>query len=135
MPSAPRAGEHRRRVLVVDDEPVFTQLMQDVLAGLPERVDVSTAANGQAAVEAVRRQAPDLVMLDINMPEMNGLDALKHIRALHPGLPVLMITGGDNRSASEALANGAFGYLPKPMDIRYLGHMVQLALDSRPVER
>jgi CheY-like chemotaxis protein len=135
MPSADGARIPRRRVLVVDDEPVFTELMRDVLAGLPERLDVSMAFNGHAAVEAVRQQPPDLVMLDINMPEMNGLDALRHIRALQPGVPVLMITGGDCESASVALANGAFGYLPKPMDVRYIGHMVQLALDMRPVSR
>ncbi len=125
----------RRRVLVVDDEPLFAEMMRDVLAGLPGGVDVSTAANGHAAVEAVRQSAPDLVMLDINMPEMNGLDALKHIRALDPGMPVLMITGCDSQSASAALANGAFGYLPKPMDVRYVGHLVQLALGTRPARR
>ncbi len=125
----------RRCVLVVDDEPMIGNLLREVLARLPEAVDVLTVADGRAAIEAVRHSAPDLVMLDINMPLMNGLEALKHIRALDPGLPVLMITGSDSPAASAALANGAFGYLPKPMDLRYVSHLVELALGSRSPRR
>jgi len=119
----------RRRVLVVDDEPAFVELMTDVLAGLPVTVDV--AENGREAVEAVRRDAPDVVMLDINLPVMSGLEALKHIRELDPTLPVLLVTATDYRSVSAGLSAGVFGYLPKPMDVHYVTQLVGLALRSR----
>src|SRR3989449_5969256 len=83
----PNASRRVRRVLVVDDELEFAILMNDVLATLPEPLNVEIAGNGRDAVEAVRRAAPDLVMLDVNMPVMNGLDALRHIRELDPKLP------------------------------------------------
>jgi len=127
----PNERRRVRRVLVVDDEPDFLVLMTDVLATLPEPLEVAVAGDGQAAVEAVRRDAPDLVLLDVNMPVMNGLDALKHIRQLDPQLPVLLVTATDCRSVSQGLSSGAFGYLPKPMDLRYVCHLVGLALRSR----
>jgi CheY-like chemotaxis protein len=127
----PTDSQRVRRVLVVDDEPDFAALMTDVLATLPERLEVAIAGNGQAAIEAVRRDAPDLVVLDVNMPVMNGLEALKHIHQMDPRLPVLLVTATDCRSVSQGLTTGAFGYLPKPMDIRYVGHLVGLALRSR----
>lgn len=119
----------RRRVLVVDDEPAFVELMTDVLAGLP--VTVSVAGNGREAVEAVRRDAPDVVMLDVNLPVMNGVEALKQIRELDPKLPVLLVTATDYRSVSPGLSAGVFGYLPKPMDVHYVTQLVGLALRSR----
>lgn len=121
----------RFRVLIVDDEPELVALIADVLSTLPEPPSVAVAENGQAAVEAVRQQAPDLVFLDMNMPIMNGLDALKHIRQLDPTLPVLLLTGADARTASAGLAAGAFGYVPKPMNLHYMAHLVDLALRSR----
>ena len=120
--------EHRRyRVLIVDDEPLFVDVISDFLATLPD-FDVTRAENGHVAVEAVRRDRPDVVLLDINMPGMNGIDALKRIRVLEPDLPVLMITGSDAASASAGLAAGAYGYLPKPMDLRYIRHLLSVAL-------
>jgi len=88
-------------VLVVDDELEFAILMNDVLATLPEPLNVEIAGNGRDAVEAVRRAAPDLVMLDVNMPVMNGLDALRHIRELDPKLPVVLVTATDCHSIAE----------------------------------
>lgn len=118
----------RRRVLIVDDEPFIVELIADCLATEP--VDVVRAENGYAALEAVERDRPDLVMLDINMPVMDGLETLKLLRALYPKLPVLMITGSDGPSVAAALAAGAFGYLPKPMDLRYIRYLVSLALGT-----
>jgi two-component system, chemotaxis family, protein-glutamate methylesterase/glutaminase len=122
----------RRRVLVVDDEPVIAELICSCLATCPEPLDVVRAENGRAALEAVERDRPDLVMLDINMPVMDGLETLKRLRVRHPKLPVLMITGSDGASVAAALKAGAFGYLPKPMDLRYIRHLVSLALGTQP---
>jgi CheY-like chemotaxis protein len=117
-------------ILVVDDDPRLIEVMSDFLAGLPEPPTVITAENGQDAVDAVRRDHPDLVMLDLNMPVMNGIDALKHIRELDPSLPVMLVTGADFRAASEGLRASVFAYIPKPFDLRYVGHLVGLALHT-----
>jgi two-component system chemotaxis response regulator CheB len=124
----------RRRVLIVDDEPVVAELISECLAASPEPLDVVRAGNGHAALEAVERSRPDLVMLDINMPVMDGLETLKLLRVRHPRLPVLMITGSDGTAVGAALAAGAFGYLPKPMDLRYIRHLVSLALGTEPAD-
>jgi CheY-like chemotaxis protein len=121
--------QRRHRVLVVDDEPLFVDTICEFLATLPG-FDVARAANGQAAIDAVRHDPPDLVLLDLNMPVMNGLDALRQIRALNASLPVLMITGSDAASAAAGLAAGAYGYLPKPMDLRYIQHLVGVAVGA-----
>ena len=132
MPSSGSDRSRRRRVLIVDDEPIIAELISDCLASFPEPLDVVKAGNGRAALEAVERTRPDLVLLDINMPVMDGLETLKRLRVLHPRLPVLMITGSDGASVAAALAAGAFGYLPKPMDLRYIVHLVGLALSTQP---
>ena len=119
-----------QRVLVVDDDPDLQDLVSDILTSFSRAIDVIRAADGQSAIEAVKREVLDLVLLDIRMPVMNGLEALKQIKAIAPRLPVLMITGSDSSSASEALRMGAFGYLPKPMDLRYVEHIVSLALGT-----
>jgi CheY-like chemotaxis protein len=114
-------------VLVVDDEPLFVDVISDYLATLPG-FEVARAENGQIAVDVVNQNRPDVILLDINMPVMNGLDALKQIHAIDPTLPVLMITGSDAASASAGLRAGAYGYLPKPMDLRYIRHLLGVAL-------
>lgn len=132
MPSSGSDRSRRRRVLIVDDEPVIAELISASLATSPEPLDVVQAGNGRAALEAVERTRPDLVLLDINMPVMDGMETLKRLRVLHPRLPVVMITGSDGASVAAALAAGAFGYLPKPMDLRYIHHLVSLALGKAP---
>ncbi len=131
MEPSERSGRQQRRVLIVDDEPDFVALMAEFLAELPEPPTITVAHNGQAAVEAVRHDPPDLVLLDVHMPVMSGLEALEHIRALDPMLPVLLVTGTDCRSASQGLSSGVFAYLPKPVDLRYVCCLVDLALRSR----
>jgi two-component system nitrogen regulation response regulator NtrX len=121
-----------QRVLVVDDDPDVLDLVTDILRSHPLAPEVVKVADGPSALRAIERQAFDLVLLDIWMPDMDGLEALTRIRALAPGLPVLMVTGSDSESASRALQKGAFGYLPKPLDLRYVAHIVSLALSASP---
>src|SRR5438034_8473564 len=84
MPSSGSDRSRRRRVRIVDDEPIIAELISDCLASSPEPLDVVKAGNGRAALEAVERTRPDLVLLDINMPVMDGLETLKRLRVLHP---------------------------------------------------
>ncbi len=131
MEPSERSGRQQRRVLIVDDEPDFVALMAEFLAELPDPPTITVAHNGQAAVEAVRHDPPDLVLLDVHMPVMSGLEALERIRALAPMLPVMLVTGTDCRAASRGLSAGVFAYLPKPVDLRYVCGLVDLALRGR----
>jgi CheY-like chemotaxis protein len=100
-------------VLVVDDSSVDRILAGRLLARGPD-MQVSFAENGRAALDAIRASAPDIVVSDLQMPEMNGLDLVDAIRRDHPGLPIVLMTArGSEAIASEALKRGAAGYVPK----------------------
>lgn len=104
------------QLLIVDDEPEQHQLLGPFLTqqGFTTRC-VSDAAS---AIETVRDGPPDMVIMDVRMPGMSGLEALREIRELQPGLPVLLITGfTDVRDAVRAMKDGAVDYLSKPVDL------------------
>jgi two-component system chemotaxis response regulator CheB len=97
------------RVLVVDDAVVIRRLVSDLLSTDPEIEVVGVAANGKLALAKLDQLAPDLITLDIEMPEMDGLETLIHLRKLHPRLPVIMFSTLTERGASatmDALARG-----------------------------
>jgi len=107
----------KHRVLVVDDSAVMRRLVREGLTGDPAVEVVGTAANGVLALEMIPRLAPELVTLDIEMPEMNGLEALAQIRRRWPRLPVIMFSTLTERGAEatlDALALGANDYVTKP---------------------
>lgn len=106
------------RVLVVDDSVVVRRLLSDVLAREPDLTVVGTAANGQLALAKIEELAPDVVTLDVEMPELDGVGALREIRRRWPRLPVIMFSTLTARGASatlDALAAGANDYLTKPV--------------------
>ena len=108
------------RILMVDDAVVFRRMVSDVLAEDPAIEVVGTAANGRIAIQKLTQVNPDLVMLDVEMPEMDGLEALNVIRKQHPRLPVIMFSTLTARGASatlEALALGASDYVTKPANV------------------
>ncbi|MEY8876569.1 MAG: response regulator, partial [Leptothrix sp. (in: b-proteobacteria)] len=103
-----------KRVLVVDDSALMRKLLSGVL--VEGGYDVRSARNGTEAVEEVVRWQPDVITLDINMPEMDGLTALSLIMAARP-TPVVMVSSLTERGALatfEALALGAVDFIPKP---------------------
>jgi two-component system chemotaxis response regulator CheB len=105
------------KVVVIDDSVVIRRVLTDLLSADPEIEVVGTAANGQLGLEKVRRTHPDLVILDIEMPVMDGLTTLPHLRAEFPALPVIMFSTLTTRAGSatlDALALGAADYLTKP---------------------
>ena len=90
---------------------------------------METANDGAAALAAVRRHRPALVLLDIEMPGMNGVDALRGIRAIDSAIPVIMVTGSEStRLAGDVIKGGAFSYLPKPVRLQYLEHIAASVL-------
>jgi DNA-binding NtrC family response regulator len=121
------ADAPRRRVLIVDDEPLILEVLSE---HFKTDFDVETAVNGADALGALLRQRPDVVLLDINMPRMNGIAVLKDIKQIDDSIPVIMVTANEQVTlAAEALKSGAFGYVPKPFDFRYLDHMLATIFD------
>jgi DNA-binding NtrC family response regulator len=122
-------GASEKVILVVDDEPS----VREMLAGYFEHAGyvVETATDGREAVDAVRRRRPALVLLDIEMPGIDGVAALRGIREVDPRIPVIMVTGNEStRVAGEVIEAGAFSYLPKPVKLKYLDHLVATVLPA-----
>jgi len=107
----------KAKVLVVDDAMLIRRMVTDILAADPVIDVVGEAANGRIALQKIAQLSPDLVTLDVEMPEMNGLQTLKEIRKTHPRLPVIMFSAVTERGAAdtlEALHYGASDYVTKP---------------------
>src|SRR5262245_35017712 len=107
----------KARVLVVDDAMLIRRMVTDVLAADPQIEVVGEAINGRVALQKIAQVNPDLVTLDIEMPEMDGIQTLKEIRKAYPRLPVIMFSALTERGAAdtlEALHHGASDYVTKP---------------------
>jgi len=117
----------------VDDEADVRKTLTDILRAMryPDTLEIEGVADGRDGLDAVVRQRPDLVLLDLQMPRMNGLMLLKQIRDVEPRLPVIVISATqENKLSSEALRQGAVAYLPKPFDPRHVEMLVTTFLDS-----
>ena len=117
----------------MEDEADVRKTLTDILRAMryAEPLEVEEVSDGREGLDAVVRQRPDLVLLDLQMPRMNGLALLKEIREIEPRLPVIVISGTEeNMMSAEALRNGAVAYLPKPFDSRHVEMLVTTFLDS-----
>jgi len=122
-----------KRLLIVDDEPLIVEVLSEHFKATYE---IDTASNGADALTAVLRARPDLVLLDINMPRMNGVEVLKDIKKIDESIPVIMVTANEQVAlAADALKTGAFGYVPKPFDFRYLDHIIATIFDRQRPSR
>ncbi|PYN83881.1 MAG: hypothetical protein DMD96_00615 [Candidatus Rokuibacteriota bacterium] len=124
-----------KRVLIVDDEPRVIEVLREFFARFQHghAYEITSAESVAEAVDILRRELFDLILLDMIMPRVGGLDLLKRIRTLGVKAPVLVMSGGwDIQKQGEALLAGAVGYLHKPFDMRELDHSVVLALGSGP---
>jgi CheY-like chemotaxis protein len=111
------------KVLVVDDELEVRQVLREFLSN--RGYDVTTASGGAEAVAIVETIKPDLILLDVAMPDMDGVETLKRIVAIEPTLAVIMVTANsDIGTTSKLLALGAVDYVPKPFDLDYLDQAV-----------
>lgn len=116
-----------KRILVVDDQ----ESMRDMLADLLDMMgyESCTVESGSEALEKLIASDVDLVITDLNMPEMDGLELMKRIKARNPGMPVIVITGyGTFNTERQVLSDGADGYIPKPCTINRVQETVNTAL-------
>jgi two-component system nitrate/nitrite response regulator NarL len=102
------------RLVIVDDEPLFVEMVQAMLASEDGIEVVGTAADGEKGARLAAELDPDLVVMDISMPVMNGIEATRAIRGRDPNACVLILTGGSNvTDIDRARMAGAAGYLTK----------------------
>lgn len=121
------------RVLVVDDSVVIRRLLTDVITGDPDIELAGVAANGRIALAKLPQLNPDLVTLDIEMPDLDGLDTLPELRKLYPKLPVIMFSTLTERGAIatlEALSRGATDYVTKPANVGSVAVGIQRVKDD-----
>ncbi len=117
------------RVLVVDDDENILFAFKEFLK--KDGYAHLTASNGEEAVEQLHRGRPDIIFMDITMPKLDGLEALKRIREVNQRIPVIVITGyGTMQTAIEAMKFGAFEYLTKPLDVEKIRAVAKKALAS-----
>lgn len=118
------------KILVVDDEVQVCESLRQVLQ--EEKFEVETANDGEQALAMLDEFEPHCVLLDIRMPYLSGVDALKLIKLRQPDIEVIMVTAVSTlKIAEECMRNGAFGYIPKPVDLDYLLKEVRAALAHR----
>ncbi len=120
-------------ILVVDDEPSIRRSLEGILTD--EGFEVITAANGYECLKSIETEFPDLILLDIWMPGMDGLETLKEIKKNNPLLPVIMISGhGTIETAVNATKHGAFNFIEKPVAIDKVIVAINNALNFRRLE-
>ena len=114
-------------ILLVDDEPRNLTALESILDS-PD-YDLTKVQSGPEALMALLTGDFALLVLDIEMPGMNGVDALRGIRAIDSAIPVIMVTGSEStRLAGDVIKGGAFSYLPKPVRLQYLEHLAATVL-------
>jgi excisionase family DNA binding protein len=118
------AASARSTVLVVDDEEGVREVLSDAL-GTKQR-QVLTAASGEEAIEIVKKTDVDLVLLDLSMPGIDGVETFRELQTIRPGLPVVIVTGyPDSDLMARALEIGPFTMISKPVDLNQVQKTVE----------
>ncbi len=122
------------KILIVDDDDTHCRMLQAVLSA--EKYETATVPDGQAAVEAVVGTFYDLILMDIRMARMGGIEALDKIKTLNPEIPIIMMTAYSSvDSAVKAMKSGAYDYLTKPLDVEELLLSIEKALRHTRLEK
>ena len=121
-------------VLIVDDDAASRELLETRLGAL--NCNVAMASDGREALSAIRREAPSVVLLDLQMPGMDGMEVLRALRQDRIDIPVIVITAhGSIESAVEAMKEGAYDFILKPFDPKHLEIVVRKALERENLKR
>ena len=124
----------KEKILVVDDYPRFRESLAEIL--MNEQYDIFVAEDGMEAMDILGRESIDLVITDIMMAKINGIEFLKYIKENGPDVEVILITGYESlETAKEALRLGAYDYISKPPDTLRLVHSVKRALSEQKLRR
>ncbi len=119
-----------KKILIVDDEETVRYSFKKLFRN-PDCI-ISEAGNGLEAISSIKKDMPDLVLMDIEMPGLGGLDAIQRIKAINPQLPVIIITAfGTSERVIGAMKYGAYEYLEKPFDVGRLKEVVSEALEMK----
>ncbi len=117
------------KILIVDDELPIRRTLRDILEF--EQYDVDEASDGLECIAKVQKEKYDVVIMDIKMPKMDGIEALERLQILAPELPVVMVSGhGNIETAVDAVKKGAFDYISKPPDLNRMLITIRNAMDK-----
>lgn len=118
------------KVLLVDDEPHFIKMLAERLVG--RGFNVETAGGGSEAIEKVKDEPYDAIILDLLMPDMDGLETLRQLKEMNPDLQIILLTGhGTVDKGVEAMKLGAMDFVEKPADFKELLEKIKTAKDRR----
>ena len=125
------------RMVIVDDEPEVLEELAEVFGEYG--YEIETAREGEEALRKVKEKRPHVMLLDIRMPGMDGIEVLRRVREMDPSLGIIMVTAVmEEGLAKEAMKLGAFDYITKPIDLDYLRTSVVIKiinmLGSDPIE-
>ncbi|SPC34523.1 MULTISPECIES: response regulator [Candidatus Nitrosocaldus] len=119
------------KILVVDDAAFMRLVLKDILKNLGY-TNIIEASDGLMAIEQYKKFKPDLVTMDVNMPKMDGVQALKQIIKINPMAKIIMVTAVEQRYiVQEAIRNGAKDYIVKPFDRAMVGTVIERVLNTR----
>ncbi len=119
-------------ILIIEDEAAIRRVLVKILSEENETYNVFEAEDGLAGIERIRNEDFDLVLCDIKMPKMDGVEVLEAVKKIKPEIPIVMISGhGDLDTAVNTMRLGAFDYISKPPDLNRLLNTVRIALDSK----
>lgn len=121
------------KILIVDDNDLMRTLLRGILRNENCQV-IGEARNGSVALESIARNKPDIVFLDVVMPEMDGLEALQNIKSKYPEIIVVMITGNPSKeNVEESIQGGASGFIIKPFNsAKVLDTLNRVMQDVKP---
>lgn len=118
------------KVLVIDDDPAVLGFLRSFL--VRRGMEVATAASGDEALTRILQEQPSVILLDVRLPGMGGLEVLHRIKEIDRRIDVIMITGySDEEVGRQAMAMGAFDYILKPFDLDYLERVLWWKLKMR----
>jgi signal transduction histidine kinase len=123
----------KRKILIVDDEPEFVKML--LFALKDKGYDLSVADNGRMAIEKIRLNLFELVLLDLNLPDMDGREILRRIREINEDVATIVITGyGGQKTATDLMKAGAVDFISKPFDVEILSKSIEDALTLRDIK-
>lgn len=120
------------RILIIEDEPAIRRVLVKILSEENTSYTVEEAEDGAVGYEKIKNTDYDLVLCDIKMPKMDGVELLEAVKKIKPEIPMVMISGhGDMETAINTMRLGAFDYISKPPDLNRLLNTVRNALDKK----